>query len=1147
MKTLNCLFALFTLMLTPSTIISGDYFYAGDQKVSINIDRSTMVVIFKQDKLFKNSASFYESIIELNEATVSIDQKMVMLVFRTEQLKTEIEILTDIGLSIEDIEWYSFGYIANNITPLRPTNRISFKLRTGYSRNDLEPFIKGKATFDSTPFGTPQIKINEPKDDIVLLSNKIYKSGFVEYCHPDFIADIILYDDPLYSQQYFLNHTQQFGGNKFDTDIDAPEAWDITKGSSTITVAVIDDGLDAHDDLKDANGNNRIVGGYTPYNGGNGSPSSDSYHGIPCAGIIAASHNNINVKGVAPNVKLVTVNILSPLSSNDQVADGINWAWKPDKGKADILSNSWGYGCNASGFTWPAITTAITNARTQGRGGKGCIVVFAAGNNYPTDKCGYGPAGYISFPATVTGVLCVSASNYNGNIASYSSRGNRIDVTALGGESDIRTLDRMGSYGYNTGNDVTNFDGTSAACPQLAGVAALILSVNPNLTEQQVRDIITSNATDMGTVGKDNLFGWGRVNAAKSVAKAYSLANPNYYYTIDTAPLNFYDSNFNMTFTSGPIPGVLAAGAYTVDRYYIDVTRGNFISTPQAWYTAPYGYSWASPNNASRWLFKETTSSSVRFKTVFYFIKTCYPPCGQINLWAPFDPNTALSREFITLGIPPIPPVIDHFVQNPNPICKGGSGSVTAYLSQGNPTPTYTWTKIDGPASFYILNSTGNPCYVAYNYTGLLSPDDVTDAVIQCTATINGVGSNTKNYIVELVNECPSCPTLAFDVGGEMKDDNPLLITSLSNPGVDVTDYYLIQNSVTPVGNKINLRIHEPQTEHTWLDYVELIEAKVKSDELVAMNDEGEVINYKNNTAPVTVLLNGTTDITEILSSMDTLDIDLNEGDIITIQRNIQAPENDGDGDLVLGGIDPIKDQESITLSLTNKEDIEGENSKLGDLTFFFRPNKSIIAKKLRNLPPGNLEITINRELTLNYLTIVRNIKTARVNSLGLLSANHQHSGDVKNLLLGIDQNYAEIFPGDMINFVFQKGTIPAEKIEYILKSVGRYETDTTSALNKLAGTGEENLIPKENKLYDNYPNPFNPITQIKYSVKENGLVTLKVYDILGKEVAALVNEEKQAGTYTVTFDAGSMASGIYFYTISANDYQKTKKMILIK
>lgn len=91
-----------------------------------------------------------------------------------------------------------------------------------------------------------------------------------------------------------------------------------------------------------------------------------------------------------------------------------------------------------------------------------------------------------------------------------------------------------------------------------------------------------------------------------------------------------------------------------------------------------------------------------------------------------------------------------------------------------------------------------------------------------------------------------------------------------------------------------------------------------------------------------------------------------------------------------------------------------------------------------------------------------------------------------------------------------------------------------------------ENL-PTVYSLSQNYPNPFNPSTQIKYSVVEDGLVTLKVYDVLGSEVAVLVNEEKMAGDYTINFEASKLSSGVFFYTISAGDFHQSKKMILLK
>jgi hypothetical protein len=84
-------------------------------------------------------------------------------------------------------------------------------------------------------------------------------------------------------------------------------------------------------------------------------------------------------------------------------------------------------------------------------------------------------------------------------------------------------------------------------------------------------------------------------------------------------------------------------------------------------------------------------------------------------------------------------------------------------------------------------------------------------------------------------------------------------------------------------------------------------------------------------------------------------------------------------------------------------------------------------------------------------------------------------------------------------------------------------------------------------QLDQNYPNPFNPSTKIKYSIPQQSYVQLKVFDILGRQVKLLVNEQKVAGTYDVIFDASSLPSGIYFYTLTADDLSMTNKMILSK
>jgi hypothetical protein len=91
------------------------------------------------------------------------------------------------------------------------------------------------------------------------------------------------------------------------------------------------------------------------------------------------------------------------------------------------------------------------------------------------------------------------------------------------------------------------------------------------------------------------------------------------------------------------------------------------------------------------------------------------------------------------------------------------------------------------------------------------------------------------------------------------------------------------------------------------------------------------------------------------------------------------------------------------------------------------------------------------------------------------------------------------------------------------------------------------NIIPNENILYQNFPNPFNPKTAISYKINKKSFVIIKIYDILGKEIAVLVNEQLQPGTYEVSFDASNLPSGLYFYKLTAGDFIAVKKMLMIK
>ena len=364
--------------------------------------------------------------------------------------------------------------------------------------------------------------------EALALSNSIHQSEEVMFSEPNFIQVIparpeikssgpgpgsstpspatTTPSDPLYPQQWGLNNTGSVG--VVDADIDAPEAWDHQTGSNQVIVAIIDEGVDiAHPDLQ-----SKIVTPYDATDGDNNQdPKSWDGHGTACAGIAAAMTNNgMGVAGVAWDVQIMPVRIAYSncadwwcgwITTSAIMEDGLRTA--VDRG-AHVLSNSW--------RTSPsnAITSAIDYAISNNR-----VVVFAAGN-------GSGPVVYPANLSSSRTIIAVSATNEWDEFKTKtsldledwwgSSFGPEVNIAAPG--VHIYTTDIHGSGGYDSGDYVPNFNGTSSATPFVAGAAALLLSQNPSLDPAQVRDLLQNSADDLGTPGFDNQFGHGRLNVA---------------------------------------------------------------------------------------------------------------------------------------------------------------------------------------------------------------------------------------------------------------------------------------------------------------------------------------------------------------------------------------------------------------------------------------------------------------------------------------------------------------------------------------------------------------------------------------------------------------------------------------------------------
>ncbi len=413
-------------------------------------------------------------------------------------------------------------------------------------------------------------------------SNLFYESGLFQAAEPDLMLNNLSQctNDAYFNNQWGLKNIGQSAGTR-GVDINACDAWQISKGNN-ITVAVIDHGIELdHPDLE-ANIHS------LSYDCENRSSPSivRGAHGTLCAGIVGAVQNNAEgISGVAPNCKLMSISnslsigIYPPAAVRQQqnLANGIEWAYQNG---ADVISCSWGNALLQGQF----ISDAIDDAVIRGRKDKGCIVVFASGND---------AASTVLYPASLPNVIAVGSITNKGQHDIGSNYGTALDVVAPGAK--IYTTDRQGDVGENTipgaAGNYCFVSGTSMATPHVAGIAALILSVNPYLTGQQVRDIIESTTQKVNsglytystTSGRpngtwNNEMGYGLVDAYAAVQRGCEMA-VNFIdqtVTADETIISCGDINVqNVTVTGNNVKLTLDAAGTTTISSDFEVVLGS--------------------------------------------------------------------------------------------------------------------------------------------------------------------------------------------------------------------------------------------------------------------------------------------------------------------------------------------------------------------------------------------------------------------------------------------------------------------------------------------------------------------------------------------------------------------------------------------
>lgn len=358
------------------------------------------------------------------------------------------------------------------------------------------------------------------------------------------VPESLVANDPYLGSQWHLPKIQ------------APAAWDVTQGSG-VTIAILDSGVDSrHPDFA-----GRLMPGYN-FVDGNANTEDVRGHGTKVAGAAAAALNNgVGVASVAGQARILPVRISDSAGYAywSDVAAGLIWA--ADQG-ARVANISF------SGVVGSA--SVLSAARYMND--KGGLVFVSAGND------GVNPD--YADPASM---IVVAATDSRDARASYSNHGPHIHLAAPG--TSIYTTNWQQGYASSSG--------TSFSAPVTAGVAALVMAANPRLTHTQVRDILFQTAVDLGASGRDNYYGYGRVDAAAAVTAAIARVEPPVDRTAPTVAIT-------APAASGTVSGVVAVNVAAQDDVGVVRTElrvnGSLVATDTS---LPFAFSWDSTKVAN--------------------------------------------------------------------------------------------------------------------------------------------------------------------------------------------------------------------------------------------------------------------------------------------------------------------------------------------------------------------------------------------------------------------------------------------------------------------------------------------------------------------------------------------------------------------
>jgi len=525
----------------------GSYIWRGGEKIEVEKEEEVLTALVRNE----NELRQIKDIPGVKEIK-SVDQRIYKLAVDKDNRD---EVMAQVrSAEIKGITHHAYRPKDGQNTRYYITDEIIVQFKPEVTRNEIEGILAEKGlriikSYDEKNTFLLQVT-DKTGENPIKAANRLVEEGKVVYAEPNLVNRFAAFYEPLdtyFPRQWHLKSSADVD-LVADASVSAPQAWDITLGSRDVVVAVVDDGFDlTHPDFV---GTGKVVSP-KDYVDGDANPfpeaSEGDYHGTPCAGVAIAEENGQGVVGVAPRCAFMPVRF--PLSADDDLMVEIfDYVGQ----RADVISCSWG-----PPPVYAPLPQILKNkfhqlAVSGGKRGKGCVIVFAAGNynaplydpnnksftwRHPDRGLVETKSPIINGNAAHPDVIAVAASTSLNKKAAYSNWGKEVSVCApsdnfhpldyntyVPGRGIWTTDNEKYGHGFTSRSQFTGvFGGTSSATPLVAGIAALVISANPELTALEVKDILRSTTDQIvDNTAPPQWNGSGKVNAFKAVQEAVS-------------------------------------------------------------------------------------------------------------------------------------------------------------------------------------------------------------------------------------------------------------------------------------------------------------------------------------------------------------------------------------------------------------------------------------------------------------------------------------------------------------------------------------------------------------------------------------------------------------------------------------------------